>query len=201
MSGSNYTRLFTSNTPWYFLDFAFYHYPCTTAGGQFVPEGTCRVVIIPDFSLEYPLVLSRFCFLPLPMYHCWWTICPRGYLSGSNYTRLFTSNTPWYFLDFAFFPLPMYHCWWTICPRGYLSGSNYTRLFTSNTPWYFLDFAFYHYPCSTAGGQFVPEGTCRVVIIPDFSLRIPLGTFSILLFTTTHVPLLVDNLSPRVLVG
>ena len=35
----------------------------------------------------------------------------------------------------------------------------------------------------------------------DFSPRIPLGTFSILLFTTTHVPLQVDNLSPRVLVG
>ena len=37
------------------------------------------------FHLEYPLVLSRFCFLPLPMYHCRWTICSRGYLSGSNY--------------------------------------------------------------------------------------------------------------------
>ena len=34
---------------------------------------------------EYPSVLSRFCFLPLPMYHCWWTNCPRGYLSGSNF--------------------------------------------------------------------------------------------------------------------
>ena len=35
----------------------------------------------------------------------------------------------------------------------------------------------------------------------DYSPRIPLGTFSILLLTTTHVPLQVDNLSPRVLVG
>ena len=35
----------------------------------------------------------------------------------------------------------------------------------------------------------------------DFSPPIPLGTFSILLFTTTHVPLQVDNLPPRVLVG
>ena len=40
-----------------------------------------------------------------------------------------------------------------------------------------------------------------VVILPDYALRISLGTFSILLFTTTHVPLLVDKLSPRVLVG
>ena len=32
--------------PLYFLEFAFNHYICTTAGGQFVPEGTCRVVII-----------------------------------------------------------------------------------------------------------------------------------------------------------
>ena len=34
---------------------------------------------------EYPSVLSRFCFFPLPMYHCWWSSCPRGYLSGSNF--------------------------------------------------------------------------------------------------------------------
>ena len=40
-----------------------------------------------------------------------------------------------------------------------------------------------------------------VVILPDYDLRISLGTFSILLLTTTHVPLLVDKLSPRVLVG
>ena len=40
-----------------------------------------------------------------------------------------------------------------------------------------------------------------VVILPDYALRISLGTFSILLFTSTHVPLLVDKLSPRVLVG
>ena len=26
-----------------------------------------------------------FCFLPLPMYHCRWTNCPRGYLSGSYF--------------------------------------------------------------------------------------------------------------------
>ena len=101
------------------------------------------------FHIEYPLVLFRFCFLPLPMYHCRWTICPRGYLSGSNYI------------------------WMT------------RKGFTSNTPWYFLDFAFYHYPCTTAGGQLVPEGTCRVVIIYEWrekvSHRIPLGTFSILL--------------------
>ena len=34
-------------------------------------------------SLEHPLVLL-FCFSPLPMCHCWWTNCPRVYLSGSN---------------------------------------------------------------------------------------------------------------------
>ena len=34
-------------------------------------------------SFEHPSVLL-FCFSPLPMYHCWWTNCPRGYLSGSN---------------------------------------------------------------------------------------------------------------------
>ena len=33
-----------------------------------------------------------------------------------------------------------------------------------NTPRYF-SFAFYHYPCATAGGQVVPEGTCRVVFV------------------------------------
>ena len=87
--GSIYNKSYriacSSNIPRYFLDFAFYHYPCTTAGGQVVPEGTCRVVILYDRTMlfEYPSVLSRFCFLPQPMYHRWWTSCPRGYLSGS----------------------------------------------------------------------------------------------------------------------
>ena len=36
----------------YFLDFAFYHYPCTTAGGQIVPGGTCPVVIVNFFPQE-----------------------------------------------------------------------------------------------------------------------------------------------------
>ena len=47
----------------------------------------------------------------------------------------------------------------------------FTLLFTLNTPRYFLDFAFYNYPCATAGGQFVPEGTCRVVIIRIWMTR------------------------------
>ena len=51
--------------------------------------------------------------------------------------------------------------------------------------------------CSTCWDQSFSE----LVILPDYALRISLGTFSILLFTTTHVPLLVDKLSPRVLVG
>ena len=41
---------FILNTPRCFLNFAFYHYPCTTAGGQFVPEGTCRVVIVYEWQ-------------------------------------------------------------------------------------------------------------------------------------------------------
>ena len=122
------------------------------------------------------------------------------------------------FRSISALPLPMYHCWWTSCPRGYLSGSNFmfyllrpilfrtcryfTGLCSSNIPRYFLEFAFYHYPCTTAGGQVVPEGTCRVVILcstcwdqsfselvvilPDYALRISLGTFSILPFTTFY---------------
>ena len=127
------TGLCSSNSPRYFLDFAFYHYPCTTAGGHVVPEDTCRLVILYDRTMlfEYPSVLSRFCFLPLPMYHCCWTSCPRGYLSGSNFI-----------------------------------------------PRYFLGFAFYHYPCTTAGGQVVPEGTCRVVILYDRTML--LEYFSVL---------------------
>ena len=177
LSGSNYLWMtrkgITSNTPWYFLDFTFYHYPCTTAGGQFVPEGTCRVVIIYEWrEKESPRI-------------------PLGTFSILLFT---TTHVPLQVDNLS---------------RGYLSGSNYLWMtrkgITSNTPWYFLDFTFYHYPCTTAGGQFVPEGTCRVVIIYEWrekeSPRIPLGTFSILLFTTTHVPLQVDNLSPRVLVG
>ena len=31
-----FTRFFTVNTPWYVLNFAFNHYSCTTASGQFV---------------------------------------------------------------------------------------------------------------------------------------------------------------------
>ena len=62
-----------------------------------VPFGLAYVLLVetnpfPNLSLfyrtmlfEYPSVLSRFSFLPLPMYHCWWTSCPRGYLSGSNF--------------------------------------------------------------------------------------------------------------------
>ena len=128
------TGLCSWNIPRYFLDFAFYHYPCTTAGGQVVPEGTCRVVILyyRTMLFEYPSVLSRFCVLPLSMYHCWCTSCPRGYLSGSNFI--------------------------------------------------------------------LPDYVLRISL-GTFSIRISLGTFSILLFTTTHVPLLVDKLSPRVLVG
>ena len=34
-------------------------------------------------NFEQPSVLL-FCFSPLSMYHCWWTSCPRGYLSGSD---------------------------------------------------------------------------------------------------------------------
>ena len=49
------------------------------------PNSSNLPCLCSTFHLEYPLVLSRFCFLPLPMYHCRWTICPRGYLSGSNY--------------------------------------------------------------------------------------------------------------------
>ena len=49
------------------------------------PNSSNLPCLYSTFHLEYPLVLSRFCFLPLPMYHCRWTICPRGYLSGSNY--------------------------------------------------------------------------------------------------------------------
>ena len=144
----------------------FYHYSCTTAGGQVVPEGTCRVVILYDRTMlfEYRMVLSRFCFFALPMYHCWWTSCPRGYLSGSIlYDRTMLFEYPSVLSRFWFLTIPMFHCWWTSYPRGYLSGSNF--------------------------------------IWPDYALRISLGTLSILLFTTTHVPLLVDKLSPRVLVG
>ena len=61
-----------------------------------VPLGLAYVLLVetspfPNLSLfyqtmlfEYPKVLSRFCFLPPPMYHCWWT-SPRGYLSGCNF--------------------------------------------------------------------------------------------------------------------
>ena len=41
-----------------------------------------------DFSTWIPLVLSRFRCLQLRMYHCRWTICAPGYLSGSNYTYM-----------------------------------------------------------------------------------------------------------------
>ena len=37
-----------------------------------------------------------------------------------------------------------------------------TDLWVSNIPRYFY-FPFHHYPCATAGGQVVLEGTCRVV--------------------------------------
>ena len=58
------------------------------------PFGTCIVLMLRPFFpqlimstdlliLEHPSVLL-FCSSPLPMCHCWWTNCPRGYLSGSN---------------------------------------------------------------------------------------------------------------------
>ena len=37
---------FSTQIPLGTFSILLYHYPCTTAGGQFVPEGTCRVVII-----------------------------------------------------------------------------------------------------------------------------------------------------------
>ena len=63
-----------------------------------VPFGTCIFVLMlrPFFpelvmstdllSFEHPSVhfVLLFFFSPLPMCHCWWTSCPRGYLSGSN---------------------------------------------------------------------------------------------------------------------
>ena len=41
----------------------------------------------------------------------------------------------------------------------------------SNIPRYFY-FAFHHYPCATAGGQIVPEGTCRVVIVYEMPKKV-----------------------------
>ena len=160
------TGLCSSNVPRYLLDFAFYHYLCITAGGQVVPEGTCRVVILYDQTMlfEYPSVLSRFCFLPLPMYHCWWTSWPRGYLSGSNFIW------PDYALRISL-------------------GTFSILLFTTT-----------HVPLLV--DKLSPRVLVGLYFIwPDYALRISIGIFSILLFNNTHVPLLVDKLSPRVLVG
>ena len=94
---------------------------------------------------------------------------------------------------------------WRICP-------NNTNILEDVEIWFTVKF-----PAGNAypSGHLVPSpilGLANAPIVEtkflelamsllDFSPRIPLGTFSILLLTTTHVPLQVDNLSPRVLVG
>ena len=54
-----------------------------------------RPILFPNLSLffrtmhfEHPSALFWFCFLPLLMYHCWWTSCPQWYLLGSNFIRM-----------------------------------------------------------------------------------------------------------------
>ena len=61
------------------------------------PNSSNLPCLYSTFHLEYPLLLSRFCLQTCFCSNCWDQI-PR---TCHVFTRLFTLNTPWYFLDFA----------------------------------------------------------------------------------------------------
>ena len=123
---------------------------------------------------------------------------------------------------------PSQECWMTFWS---LTNSDFpTNQISTNSTTFKPSFTFTDYECfpwSICNGCCMPAGNaypsghllpspivglaCAPIVetrflelamsLLDFSPRIPLGTFSILLLTITHVPLQVENLSPRVLVG
>ena len=74
---------------------------------------------------------------------------------AASQQRKFTPSGTWSCL---IWDLHLFLC----CDHYFL---NFLRTFgVSNIPWFFY-FAYHHFPCATAGGQIVPEGTIRVVIV------------------------------------